>query len=98
MFLRHNNLIFRYGGVMFAVVLSTATIKHINVLTEKIRKGLSGGYLNNSANLTFSIGVAIHHVEKHKNLHKNSVNDVIKQADQALNLAKLMGELLHNLG
>ncbi len=88
--LRRNDLVFRYGGAMFALILPSINKQKINVLIEKIRIGLSGSYLDNSAQLTFSVGATIHQSKSGKEI-RTKVIKLIKQADQALNVAKLSG-------
>jgi len=88
--LRSDDLVFRYVGAIFALILPKANLNDINILTEKIHKGLSGNYLQGSAQLTFSVGVSILPPESHNNLQDDVLN-LVKQADQALNLAKLSG-------
>ncbi len=89
-FLRVDDLVFRYGGAIFALILPTTNIKEINIVSEKIRSGLSGHYSNISTKLTFSIGTAIHQPESEAKIN-DCVHNLIRQADQALNIAKLSG-------
>lgn len=89
-FLRENDLVFRYGGAIFALILPTTTIKEVNIVTEKIRNGLVGKYSNITTKLTFSIGAAIHQSNADDDL-RDGVDNLIKQADQALNVARLSG-------
>lgn len=88
--LRSDDLVFRYAGAMFALILPNTNRADIHILTEKIHKGLSGDYLGKSVQLTFSVGAALYQTESHDNLHEN-VHTLVKQADQALNLARLSG-------
>ena len=89
-FLRENDLVFRYGGAIFALILPATTIKEVNVVTEKIRNGLAGNYSNITTKLTFSIGAAIHQSNEKDDL-RDGVDNLVKQADQALNVARLSG-------
>ncbi|MCK5829702.1 MAG: sigma 54-interacting transcriptional regulator [Methylococcales bacterium] len=89
-FLRETDLVFRYGGAIFALILPTTNIKEVNVVTEKIRKGLAGNYSNITTKLTFSIGAAIHQPNIDNDL-RDCVDNLVKQADQALNVARLSG-------
>ena len=88
--LRRNDLVFRYGGAMFALILQNTTKLKVTMLINKIRSTLTGTYLNAAARLNFSVGAAIHEADSNDDLHE-SILKLVKQADQALNLAKVSG-------
>lgn len=90
-FLRRNDLVFRYGGAIFALILPRSTLSEINLIAEKILNGLSGDYANISSSLTFSIGAAIYQSDNEGEL-QDCVDNLITQTDQALNIARLSGE------
>ncbi len=89
--LRQSDVLFRYGGAVFGLVMQTESIEETNRVAERIRLRLSQqDLLNGAVRLTFSIGVVAYAAEAWDNLQTDA-NELMRRADRALNAAKLSG-------
>ncbi len=84
---REKNIVARYGGDEFAIILPETSEKDAVFIGEKIRKSLGNIYFKGQENLpnkeiTVSIGVSIYPYKA------NSKDELIKSADDALYRAK----------
>ena len=85
---RHNDLIFRFGGDEFAVLLHNSFCQvTITMVAERILKRLEQIYIidNNKYRIGASIGISVHSDVK------TNANDVIRNADIAMYEAKRLG-------
>jgi diguanylate cyclase (GGDEF)-like protein len=89
--MRSSDRVFRYGGAVFGVVLPGADLCTANAAADKLRHALTQGpYLDGAAHFAFSAGVATH--EKFDTADVlTETSDLLRRADQALNVAKLSG-------
>lgn len=82
--LRNIDIVCRWGGEEFIVLLPTATLENARVLAEKIRCYIHEMPLDTVGHISVSLGVAeVHPLE--------SMESVIERADKALYLAKRCG-------
>ncbi len=89
--LRQSDVLFRYGGAVFGLVMQADNIEEANMAAERIRLTLSQQHLLKGAvKLTFSIGVTVYE-EKELDDLQNDANELMRRADRALNAAKLSG-------
>ena len=89
--LRQSDVLFRYGGAVFGLVMQTESIQEANSLAERIRLRLSQqDLLNGAVRLTFSIGVVAYAAEEWDN-RQTDADELMRRADRALNAAKLSG-------
>ena len=89
--LRQSDVLFRYGGAVFGLVMQIESIDEANMVTERIRLRLSQlDLLNGAVRLTFSIGVVVYAAEASDDRHTDA-NELMRRADRALNAAKLSG-------
>ena len=88
--LRSSDVLFRYGGAIFTALLPHIGSKDASKVAEKLRQSLTGHLLNSDIRLTFSIGVTVYHPDAKEN-SVIDVTEILAQADQALNRAKLSG-------
>jgi hydrogenase-4 transcriptional activator len=89
--MRSSDRVFRYGGAVFGVVLPGADMAAANAATDKLRHLLTQEpYMDGTVVFGFSAGVAVH-----ENFDSDDVltetGDLLRRADQALNVAKLSG-------
>ena len=82
---RESDIVSRYGGEEFIILLRDTTLKGAKVLAEKIRTKIEKLHVDN-VHITVSLGAA--EVKK----SDKSVEDVIKRADDALYVAKAQGK------
>ncbi|HHJ38026.1 MAG: hypothetical protein AXA67_01635 [Methylothermaceae bacteria B42] len=87
--LRQSDLVFRYGGAIFAVILEASDAQRTQKVGEKLLNLLSGPYLEGKIQLSFSIG--IHSFDGRTDNGETDINDFLQKADHALNVAKLSG-------
>lgn len=87
---RESDIIARYGGEEFCFLLPETDVSGVFVAAEKLREIVSehrflgrGG--QRTVQLTISLGVATHPV------HAGNVNDLLREADDALYIAKTTG-------
>ncbi len=87
--LRVTDLASRYGGVVFAAILSETSGQEAREIAERVEQHLGGlEFLEGKASLSFSIGLAT--LEPGKGDVANPL-ELVRRADQALNTAKRMG-------
>lgn len=83
---RKTDIVFRYGGEEFAVILTETPSENVFIPLERIRKSIENHqfcYENCVIKVTVSAGAASNDCE--------TVNNIIKSADEALYEAKLSG-------
>jgi len=88
--LRQVDLIARWGGEEFLMILPDTSVDQASEITERIRQSIEqtsfdGARPNQSFNATISFGIS------HTMLEKNTLDKVIAEADQALYIAKANG-------
>lgn len=84
--LRDKDLLFRYGGDTYAVVLPDTDDEGGPVVAEKLRKAaLQESYHGSAITLSLSVGVSVCPT------HANTEQELLKRADQALHFAKKQG-------
>jgi diguanylate cyclase (GGDEF)-like protein/PAS domain S-box-containing protein len=86
---RGTDVVFRWGGDEFVVVLSDTTRQGVHIAAERIREGISKVSDQFHLTLGLSIGVALYPE------HGRSVDELIRIADQALYIAKKGGGKVH---
>ena len=82
---RHSNVVARYGGDEFIVLMPETGIDQAQVLGERLRSALAGDPLLRERQVTGSLGVASFP------LHGATVEEIIRQADQAMYQSKTDG-------
>ena len=92
---RESDLVYRYGGDEFTVILRETEEEGALILAERIREAVAQGiydYKGEMVNMTVSIGLSCNH-------HKQNSNetDLLDHADQALYRAKNEGRNLVSL-
>ena len=86
---RHGDLICRYGGEEFAVILPDTSLKSAMAVCERLRtKVLNHRFKYNSSDFSISISIGI---ALYDNLVHRSSNELVSAADQALYRAKKEG-------
>jgi diguanylate cyclase (GGDEF)-like protein/PAS domain S-box-containing protein len=88
--LRNADVLGRYGGEEFAILLPMTTAKQAHTLAERIRKKVEKLHVKTkqgTATVTISIGIA----EIHHNLDSESVEKLFNRADEAMYIAKQAG-------
>ncbi len=89
--LRRSDRVFRYGGAVFGVVMPGTQLSAAHAAAEKLRQALTRQpYMDGAARFAFSAGVAVHEPGEHNDL-PGEPGDLLRHADQALNIAKLSG-------
>ncbi|MFZ5877477.1 MAG: diguanylate cyclase, partial [Nitrospirota bacterium] len=86
---RASDLIFRWGGDEFVVVLSNTKRNGILEATERIRTGVAEVASRRSVRLDVSVGVALYPE------HASETNSLVRLADRALYIAKKGGDKVH---
>lgn len=82
---RHSNVVARYGGDEFVILMPETTLEQAMVLSERLRGALAVDALLQQRSLTGSFGVAAHP------LHGESPDAILQAADSALYRAKHRG-------
>jgi diguanylate cyclase (GGDEF)-like protein len=82
---RHSNVVARYGGDEFVILMPETTLEQSMVLSDRLRSSLQGDVLLKGRNLTGSFGVATYP------LHGDTPEAILQQADRALYHAKRRG-------
>jgi diguanylate cyclase (GGDEF)-like protein len=87
--LRVTDLVSRYGGVVFAAILSETPEQEAREIAERVEQYLGGlSFLDGEVSLSFSIGLATFQPGKDP---VSVPLELIRRADLALNTAKRMG-------
>ena len=58
--LRSTDLIFRYGGAVFAALMPGAGPVAVDKVAGKIRQAMTGAYLDGAVRLSFSVGAVVY--------------------------------------
>jgi diguanylate cyclase (GGDEF)-like protein len=82
---RHSNVVARYGGDEFIVLMPETSMEQAHVLGERLRSALAHDPLLREHGVTGSIGVGSFP------LHGATIEDIIRQADQAMYCSKSSG-------
>lgn len=82
---RHSNVVARYGGDEFIVLMPETTIDHAQTLGERLCSALANDALLRKRNVTGSVGVASFP------LHGGTIEEIIRQADHAMYQSKSGG-------
>jgi diguanylate cyclase (GGDEF)-like protein len=82
---RHSNVVARYGGDEFIVLMPETTIDNAQTLGERLRSALANDPLLRERNVTGSVGAASFPQ------HGGTIEDIIRQADQAMYQSKTSG-------
>ncbi len=89
--LRQSDVLFRYGGAVFGLIMQAYTAEEACRAAERIRLTLSRiDLLKGAVRLTYSIGVVVFSEGDQDHRHAD-VNELMRRADRALNAAKLSG-------
>ena len=89
--LRQSDVLFRYGGAVFGLVMRTSSAEEANRAAERIRLVLSQvDLLKGAVRLTFSVGMVVYNAEDQEDPYLDA-NELMRRADRALNAAKLSG-------
>ena len=92
--LRKSDIMFRYGGEEFVVLLSETDLAGAEIVAERIRKTIARHTLSydmTNLNITASLGVSTLHPE-------DTVDSLVKRADEAMYQAKNNGRNQVRLG
>lgn len=82
--LREDDIIARWGGEEFVIMLKNVTIEEAKMIAEKLRQAVESEKINNSFNSTCSFGITMYKPAE-------SIDDTFKRADDALYEAKNSG-------
>lgn len=82
---RHSNVVARYGGDEFVVLMPETSVEHARTLGERLRTWLANDSLLRERKVTGSFGVASFP------MHGATIEEVIRQADQAMYCSKTAG-------
>ncbi|MFZ5876069.1 MAG: diguanylate cyclase [Nitrospirota bacterium] len=83
---RGTDLVFRWGGDEFVIVLSKISRDGLRTATERIRSAVRGVAEETGLDIDLSIGVALYPE------HGHTVDELVRVADRALYLAKKSGD------
>lgn len=81
---RNIDIVSRWGGEEFVVLLPTVDIDQAKIISEKLRVNIAKHLFSDNLNVTISIG--IHQIDEH-----DSIEETISKADHALYQAKQNG-------
>src|SRR5215469_3037786 len=82
---RHSNVVARYGGDEFIVLMPETSLDQAQKLSERLRSALAGDALLSQRKVTGSCGVASFPV------HGATIEELIREADQAMYHSKTAG-------
>lgn len=82
--LREDDLIARWGGEEFVIMLKNVTIDEAKMIMEKVRESVQKSNINNNISLTASFGLT-------KYIIKEDTKEIFKRVDDALYEAKNSG-------
>ena len=82
---RHSNVVARYGGDEFIVLMPETGIDQAQILGERLRSALASDSLLRERQVTGSLGVASFP------LHGATIEEIVRQADQAMYRSKTSG-------
>jgi diguanylate cyclase (GGDEF)-like protein len=82
---RHSNVVARYGGDEFVVLMPETSAEQARTLGERLRTWLANDSLLRERKVTGSFGVASFP------MHGATIEEVIRQADQAMYCSKSAG-------
>lgn len=82
--LRENDVIARWGGEEFVIMLKNVTVKEAEMITEKLRSAVENEKINDSFTCTCSFGISMY-------IPFEKIDDTFKRADDALYEAKHNG-------
>jgi diguanylate cyclase (GGDEF)-like protein len=82
---RHSNVVARYGGDEFVVLMPETTMEQALVLGERLRSAVANDSLLRERGVTGSFGVASFP------LHAATIEEIMRQADQAMYSSKTSG-------
>jgi polar amino acid transport system substrate-binding protein len=83
--IRTTDIAGRYGGEEFAIILTQTDINGAKVSAERIRRNVEKHEFDGLERVTISLGVS-------SNKNCNSIDELIKRADEALYMAKKRGK------
>lgn len=83
--LRHNDLVGRYGGDEFMVIIPATGVEHARRIAEKLRRSVEAHEFNNLPQVTISLGCSAYQVGE-------DLGEFIQRADFALYDAKRAGK------
>lgn len=83
--LRHNDLVGRYGGDEFMVIIPATGVEHARRIAEKLRRSTEAHEFNNLPRVTISLGCSAYQVGE-------DLGEFIQRADFALYDAKRAGK------
>lgn len=86
---RGTDLVFRWGGDEIVVILSKTTREGVLIASDRIREGIHKVSEAARLDLDLSIGAALYPV------HGKNVDELIRLANRALNIAKKGGDKIH---
>jgi diguanylate cyclase (GGDEF)-like protein len=88
--LRQSDMVFRYGGAVFAVLMPKADEEAVDAVAAKLHRSLTGAYLDGAVRLTFSVGAAVYRGGEEDDAALDDLG-LVRRADHALNMAKRAG-------
>ncbi len=83
--LRDHDIISRYGGEEFSIIISHSTDENGNGIAERIRKSIEELRYRNESSVTVSIGIVM-------NNEDDNILGILKRADDLLYKAKEKGK------
>ncbi|NWF67019.1 MAG: diguanylate cyclase [Campylobacterales bacterium] len=87
---RNMDMVFRYGGEEFLVLLPVSKLENIKKIAEKIRKNIEQNKIViNSKTLTVTVSIGTSSCD---NIDEQTFNNIIKHADENLYIAKRNGK------
>ncbi|HUQ49491.1 MAG TPA: diguanylate cyclase [Terriglobales bacterium] len=82
---RQSNVVARYGGDEFIILMPETGVEQASILSERLRLWIATDPMLNERNVTGSFGVA------EFPLHGSTVDDIIREADTGMYLSKKSG-------